>query len=166
MLTRAGFRAWLARPWTVVGIALAVVGILFVLVEAQSPSRLYWTGDAVLGHNRDGLVYYQVNGESYTVDDTRPVPAYNTPVTVYVDPADPSLALIEQPAKWIDAVAVTVWFLAAAGCLAWSGLDGVRRRRRRAQAHPADRYGEGLEADWVSRRLQRTRSESRRAPGP
>lgn len=148
-----GLREWLARPWTVVGLALAVVGVLFVLVWVQSPSMLYWTGEKVIGHNRDGLVYYRVDGENNTIDDTRPIPPYNTPVTVYVNPQEPSQALIEKPARWLDAVGVLGWFAAAAACLLWSALRPAVRRRR-AGSTAAD-YGDGLDPEWVSQRLKR-----------
>lgn len=149
-------REWLVRPWTAVGIALAVVGVLFLLIEAQSPSKLYWTGEAVVGHNRDGLVYYRVDGENYTVDDTRPVPPFNTPVTVYVDRHEPSQALIERPARWLDAAGVLMWFVLATGCLLWSALGPGVRKRRAAKAAAGERYGDGLDAEWVSRHLNRS----------
>lgn len=155
-------RDWLTRPLTVVGIALAIVGVLFLLMEAQSPSRLYWTGQAVAGTNSQGIVYYRVGGEQYTVDDTGPVPAHPTPVTVYVDPADPSQALLLKPTRWIDAVGVLVWFVAAGVCLMVSAIGGARRRRKRAElAHQGSGYGGGLDSDWISHHLERSQRRSR-----
>ncbi len=48
------------------------------------------------------------------------------PVTVFVDPADPTTARLDGVMRWVDLVFVTVWFVAAAGILTASAI--ARRR--------------------------------------
>ena len=113
-----------------VAIGLVVVGLLFLSVQVQSPSMLYWTGQPVQGTARQGLVFYAAGGEQYTLDNTGPDLADGTRVTVYVDRADPSHALLLRPAKWVDAGAVSIWFVAAAALLVLAPLRRAWRRRR------------------------------------
>jgi hypothetical protein len=140
-----------------------VVGLLFALVEAQSPSRLYWTGDPVAAINSGGIVYYTVRGEQYTVDDPGPVPAHDTPVTVYIDPADPGQALLSRPTRWVDAAAVLGWFVAALGCLVVPGLRRAAVVRRRAR-NPVGASDETSESAWIGHYLERSQPPARRPP--
>jgi hypothetical protein len=155
--------AALLRPSSGVALALLVVGLLFLLAELQSPSRLYWTGDAVSGTNSGGIIYYQVAGEDYTLDAPGAPPAHDTPVTVYVDPDDPGQALASRVTKWVDAGAVLVWFVAAAGCVILPAVRSTSRRRRSAASGAGGpTFGDGLSADIVQRHLD----EMRRPPRP
>lgn len=138
MSTRA-VRDWLRRPSTFAAAGLVLIGCLFIAVEAQSPTHVYWTGQSVQGSNQGGIVFYRVHGEQYSLDDTDAVPPRPTPITVYYDPSDPSQALYDKPTRWIEAGAILVWFVAAAAFLVFSALR--RRRRRRAAEH---------ETDWIS----------------
>ena len=157
-----GLKNWFAHPSTKVATGLLLLGLLVVLVQSSFPTWLFWTGDRVSGTNHEGLVYYRIRGEQYTVDDPRPVPAHDVPVTVYVDPSDPSQALLERPGVWIDAGFDLVFFVAAAGCLVFAAARRSRRRRLRAAQDQPDRgFGEGLEPDWIARQLER----NRRPPG-
>jgi hypothetical protein len=139
---------------------MLLVGVLLVLVQSSFPTWLFWTGDRVSGTNHEGLVYYRVDGEQYTVDDPRPVPAHDVPVTVYVDPGDPSNALLDRPGVWIDAGSVVLCFAAAAGTLVVSAVRRSRRRRSAAAAGVPG-FGEGLESDWVTRHLEQHRLRPR-----
>ncbi len=162
----ARFRDWLGtallRPSSGVALALVVVGVLFMLAELQSPSRLYWTGDAVTGTNSGGIIYYRVAGHSYTLDAPGEAPAHDTAVTVYVDPDDPGQALADRVTKWVDAGLVLVWFGAAAGCLAVAALRRTSGRRRVAAAHAGGAtFGDGLSPDLMQRYLDQTRRPPR-----
>jgi hypothetical protein len=155
--------AALRRPSSGVALALAIVGVLFILAELQSPSRLYWTGDAVTGTNSGGIIYYQVAGEDYTLDAPGDAPAHDTAVTVYVDPDDPGEALASRATKWVDAALVLVWFVAAVGCLALAALRRTTGRRRAAASSVGGAtFGDGLGADIMQRHLD----EIRRPPRP
>jgi hypothetical protein len=155
MALKAGWGDWLARPATRAAIVLAIVGVLFVLVEAQSPSRVYWTGEAVHGMNSGGIVYFRVHGEEWTLDAPGPAPAHDTPVTVYVDPRDPGSALLLRPTRWIEAVSVLAWFVTAAGLMIVPPLRRARRRRIGLRTP-----GES-ESEWISRYAARPPTMSR-----
>jgi len=71
-------------------IALFVVGTLFVLAEAQSPSLLQWTGTAVHNVQSGGIAYYSFHGQNYTLNVDSPDKWSST---IYLDPADPSNAM-------------------------------------------------------------------------
>ena len=73
-----------ALPWTLAALGLAVLWVLLFLAEIQSPNWMYWSGRTVQGSNQGGIVFYQVHGQTYTIDDPdrrrrtrrrRPVPA-------------------------------------------------------------------------------------------
>lgn len=169
MTAPARFKDWLTtaatRPSTGVALALVVVGLLFALAELQSPSRLYWTGDAVTGTNSGGIIYYRVDGEDFTIDASGAAPTRATPVTVYVDPDHPGQALPSRPTRWVDAGLILVWFVAAAACL---GVAALRRtstsRRQAASGRSGPTFGDGLGSDLVERYLDQTRRPPRPPP--
>lgn len=127
------FREWLGQRTTIAAIALVVVGLLFVALEAQSPTAMYFTGSRVTGTIEGGIVYYNVNGSHYTQD----YPAVSTPpdgarISVYYSPDNPSTALVDRPTRWIEAIAILFWFAAAVVLLVVGALRGRARRRRNA----------------------------------
>ncbi len=130
-------RDWLGATSTKLAAVLLTVGLVFVYLESQSPTHVYWTGDTTTGTIRDGLVYYRVDGVGYTLN-TEATPARPTPITVYYDRDDPSQALYERPTKWVEGPAIAVWFVAAAVCLV---VGPLRRRRSRSRGRS--------EPDWV-----------------
>lgn len=146
---RRHLRDWWAHPSSKVAIGLALVGVLVVLLLAQLQDRWYWTGDAVHGINEGGLVYYHAGGREWTVDDPGPAPAHATPVTVYVDPDDPSRAVLDGPLRWIDTGFVLVWFVAALGLVLGSAMKRARARRRPLP--------DGHDPEWISRYLDTQR---------
>jgi hypothetical protein len=131
-------------PYRNAALVLLVLGVLCLLVELQSPSLIFWTGERVQGTNDGGLVYYTVDGQERTLDAGGDPPSRPVPVAVYADPADASRDRVSGPAKWFDAAFVTVPF-AAAGVLVLVGV--VRRRggpswpRRGGPAVRPDRAG-------------------------
>lgn len=133
----AAVRNWFGHPSTIGAIVLVVVGLLFLGMLAQSPTRIYWTGDQVPGTVEGGLVYYRVAGEQYTVDDTGRTPADGTRVTVFVDSGDPTQALLNRPVRWIDAGSVVVWFVAAGVLLGVAALRRSRTADRRRELERA-----------------------------
>ena len=139
----AAMREWLRATSTLVAAVLVLVGLVFVYLESQSPSRVYWVGDTTSGTIRDGLVYYRVDGQGYTINTDR-YPARPTPITVYYEPSDPSQALYSRPTRWVEAGAIAVWFVVAAVVLA---AAPVRRRRARRRG--------ATEPDWARAYLTR-----------
>ena len=121
------------RPYRVGATVLLVLGVLCLLVELQSASLVFWTGERVPGTNDGGIIYYTVDGQNRTLNDPREAPARPEPVVVYADPEDSSRDRSSSLARGFDAVFVFSPFVAAAGVIT-VGL--VRRRgfRRRVAA--------------------------------
>lgn len=138
-MSSGAVRQWLRRPSTFAAAALVLVGCLFIAIEAQSPTHVYWTGQSTQGTNDGGIVFYRVHGEQYSLDDTDAVPPHPTPITVFYDPSDPSQAMYNKPTRWIEGAAILVWFVAAPACLT---LAALRRRRRRRNAE--------ADTDWLA----------------
>jgi hypothetical protein len=134
-------REWLARPSTVVAIALVVLGLGFVGLVAQSPNRLYWVGERVTGTIDGGIAYYRVDGEEYSLDDTGSPRPDGTRVTVYVDHDEPSEALLRRPVMWVEGGAILSCFAAALLVLL---LAPVRRNLRSRHRSPDLR----VDAHW------------------
>lgn len=127
------FRDWLVLRSTIGAIALLVLGILFVTIEAQSPNWVYFTGDHVTGTVQEGLVYYRVDGRDYTQDDTRnPTGADGSKVSVYFFHDAPEDGRIDQPTRWIEGATMVLWFAAAVLLVSVSAV----RRSRRSQHSP------------------------------
>ncbi len=115
----------------------AVIGVLFLFAELQSSDTLLWTGRAVASIEKGGLDYYSFKGRSYTLDvPEEQVSEPAKPVTVYVDPSNPNLAIKDNPAaRWFEASFVCLPFLAALATF----LAGLARRRRFARPHGGPR---------------------------
>jgi hypothetical protein len=115
---------------------------------------LQWTGTAVRAVENGGITYYSFNGQTYTLDVTSPV---KNPVTVYVDPAEPSTAMFSNPLfRWTDITSVGGPFAASVLLLTL----GVARRSRRRHLKEHDLgvlYGTGLDSRAMSRLLERQR---------
>ena len=120
-----------ALPWTLVALGLAVLWGLLFLAEIQSPNWMYWSGKTVQGSNQGGIVFYRVHGQTYTIDDPGATPAHATPETVWYKPGDPSTALLDRPARLVEAGI----FVTLAGATVLTFGTGVTRgaiaRRRR-----------------------------------
>jgi hypothetical protein len=155
----AVLRDWVTRGTTWLAVLFVLMGILFALLEAQSPSRLYWTGQAISATSTGGIVYYRVHGERWTVDDPRDSGATTHRTTVYVDPADPGNAVVQSPTRWADAFGVVGWFVAAVVCLSVPALGRARRRRkrRRASRRAASIAAGEPDSDWFAHYLERSR---------
>jgi hypothetical protein len=73
---------------------LFVFALLAMLVGLQSPDRVLWTGQQVVGTEHGGIVTYWWHGQSYSLD----VPGYGSSkaVSVYLDPGNPSQAMVDN----------------------------------------------------------------------
>lgn len=131
--TRGGSDDFL-KPYRFGAALFLVVGVLCLLVEVQSPSLVYWTGERVQGTNEGGIIYYTVDGDNRTLNDPREPPPHPVPVTVYADPDDASRDRPAGLARAVDAVFVLGPFVVAGGVTA---LGVVRRRRIRRRAAAA-----------------------------
>ncbi|GAB2584139.1 hypothetical protein [Microlunatus antarcticus] len=121
----------LLRPYRIAAVVLIVLGVLCVLVELQSPSLVYWTGERVTGTNDGGIVFYSVDGQDRTLNDPREAPVRPEPTVVYADPEDGSRDRLAGVGKAFDAVFVLTPFVGAGAVLV---VGVVRRRSRRRVA--------------------------------
>ena len=113
-------------------VAFLVLGSLFLLAAVQSPSMLQWTGTAVHNVESGGIAYYSFNGQTYTLNVPSPEQWSST---IYLDPADPSIAIFSNTVtRWTDLAAVGGSFAASVLLLALGFARKARRRRRRLQA--------------------------------
>ena len=100
----ARVRKWFDGAGWFVGLAvtLFVFALLAVLLGLQSPDRLLWIGQQVVGTEQRGIVSYQWHGQTYSLD----APGYgsSTSITVYLDPGDPSQAMIDNIADRVAAI--------------------------------------------------------------
>ncbi len=129
------------RPYRVSAIVLLVLGVLCLLVELQSPSTIYWTGERVLATDDAGIIFYTVDGQQRTMNDPHEAPLQPKAVVVYADRDDSSRDRVAGYGKVFDTVFVLTPFVAA-GAVIMMGL--VRRQRfRRHVAEVAVRRAQG-----------------------
>ena len=92
----ARVREWYDGSGWFVGAAvvLVVFALLALLVGLQSSDRVLWTGQQVVGTEHQGIVTYWWHGQSYSLDE----PGFGSAraVSVYLDPADPSNAMLDS----------------------------------------------------------------------
>ena len=139
----ARVRNWFDGAGWFVGLAVAlfIFALLAVLVGLQSPDKLLWTGQQVTGTEQRGIIYYTWQGQSYTLDAS----GYGSSkaVSVYLDPGDPSHAVIDNVADRV--VAGLLIGVPVAGGLALLAVGGTRnyrwarRNAKRAREDPRER---------------------------
>ena len=125
MLTRV--RKWFDGAGWFVGAAvvLLVFSLLAVLAGLQVPDSVLWTGQQVTGTEQQGLVYYRWQGQSYSLD----VSGFGSSkaVSVYLNPGDPSQAMVDNVP---DRVLAGLFVLGpAAGAVVLLVVGGTRNYR-------------------------------------
>lgn len=130
----ARVRNWFDGAGWFVGLAVAlfVFALLAMLVGLQSPDRLLWTGQQVTGTEQRGVIYYRWQGQSYTLDAS----GYGSSqaVSVYLDPGDPSQAVVDNVFDRMAAVLlVGVPVAGGVALLAVGGTRNYRWARRNAK---------------------------------
>jgi hypothetical protein len=135
-------------------VALFVFALLAVLLELQSPDVVRWTGQRVVGTELGGIVSYRWHGQAYSLD----APGYGSAkaVSVYLDPADPANALIDNPIARAFEGSLVVVPLAGGLALLAAGLTR-RRRWARRRLRAASQGGQGLDPEFVARHLRELR---------
>jgi len=73
---------------------LVVFALLAALAGLQSSDSILWTGQQVTGTEQQGLVYYRWQGQSYSLDV--PGSGSSKAVSVYLNPGDPSQAIVDN----------------------------------------------------------------------
>ncbi len=148
------------RPW-LLGASLAVlIAVLMAVAAVLSPDHLLWNGRAVSGIDRAGIVEYSVSGISYhqafAAAPSAPGP---TPVTVYVDPANAEVVVLDRTsARLLEGSAVAVPAVIAILLVVVGTLRQRSLARRRAQARD-QRFGVGIDSEYMDQLLRRNRGD-------
>ena len=128
----ARVRKWYdGSGWFVAGaVVLLVIAALALLAGLQSPDRVLWTGQGVTGAERQGIVYYSWHGQSYSIDASGNGSAKD--VSVYLDPADPSQAMIDNiPDRVVAGLLIAGPVVAALVLLVLGGTRNYRWFRQK-----------------------------------
>jgi hypothetical protein len=138
--------------------ALFVFALLAVLLELQSSDAVRWTGQRVTGTETGGIVSYRWDGQTYSLD----APGYGSAkaVSVYLDPADPSNAMLDSPFLRLVEGSLVVVPVAGGVALLVAGLTR-RRRWERRQLRVAPETGQVLDQEFVARHLRELRHGNR-----
>jgi hypothetical protein len=134
-----------AGPLAVWAGLFVVLGLILIPVMFSS---VQWSGTAIKGVDRGGIVYYTYLGQNYSIDDTSSLNTH----TVYLDPKHPdtSAELGNPYARALDVAVVAVPFVIAAVLVGFSLRQRARRRSERE--HPKDGgFGQGLDPEFVRR---------------
>lgn len=137
---RRQLRGGPAAAWTAAFFAL---GLILAAIEF---STVQWTGTAVQGVERDGIVYYTYRGQLHSIDDTS---SFNTH-TVYFDPSDPdtSAQLGNGVREAVDVTIVAVPFLIGLTIVGFA----VRNRAIARRLSPkSGTFGHGMDPDALHR---------------
>jgi hypothetical protein len=127
-------RGWFdgAAGFVAGAIVLFAFALLALLLELQSPESVLWTGTPVAGTERGGIVFYEWAGQQLQFS----APGYGSAKTVivYLDPSNPSSALLDNNTDRVGpALFVGLPSLAGAGLLIFGGTRGWRWKRRNAK---------------------------------
>lgn len=142
-------------------IAMFIFALLAVVLVLESPDAVRWTGQRVVGYEIGGIVSYRWQGQTYSLD----APGYGSAkaISVYLDPADPSNAMIDNPISRTAEASLVVVPLAGGVVLLVAGLTR-RWRWARRQRRTANAAGHGQHQDWVARQLRELRHGQRNIP--
>lgn len=132
-------RGWFdGSGWFLAGAgALFAVALLSALLSLQV-DNLMWTGQKVTGTEQRGIVHYTWHGQSYTVDDTNSS-ASAAHVNVYLNPASPASAVIDNPMdRTITVLMVGVPVMAGIVLVVLGGTRSYRWKRRSVKRGTSD----------------------------
>ena len=124
-------RGWFDGAGWFVGLAavLFAFALLAVLLELQSPDLVLWTGHRVAGTEQGGIVSYRWAGQQYSLNANGYGSAQD--VSVYLDPANPGNAMIDNLPDRIVVTALIGAPVAGGLALIVAGLTRKPRRVRR-----------------------------------
>jgi hypothetical protein len=154
------------KRWCDGNVLLIISAVFFIAVGSILASLVFssvlWSGTAVQGVDRGGIVYYTYDGQTNSLDDTSRFYSH----TVYLDPERPDTsAVLGDPARKVfDVASVAIPFLIALVIIA----AGVRRERQFRRGSGADDpsvggFGHGLDPEVVHRLIERRRRADRGA---
>jgi hypothetical protein len=133
---------------------LVFCSVLGLLIEAQSPDKVLWTGTKVVGSEQGGIVLYRYQGQQYSLDGNGF--ADKQRVAVYLDPSNPDSAQTDS----LVVRAIDLGFTALPFALAFLVIGWGLYRRRSAETvrvREVREYGGGLDPEFVESYLKRLR---------
>ena len=127
----AQIRGWFdgAGAFVAGAVVLFLIAVLALLLELQLPTAVLWTGQAVTGTERGGIVFFQWHGQQRTFS----APGYGSAksVIVYLDPSNPGSAVLDSNSDRIwPGMFVGVPALAGTALLLAGGTRNYRWKRR------------------------------------
>lgn len=142
------------------GLLVAVVivcllaSVLGLAAVEQSPDKILWTGNRVVGREEGGIVLYRYNG----ADTNLAVPGHASKAhyTLYVDKSDPDNVIPDSRTDRVIQAGFTLGPLLVA-VLIISATLLTRRRQTRRLTESRDGYGQGINDDLVRRLLAERR---------
>lgn len=146
-------------PFGWAALLFVAIGSAFLQGLLTSAAGLVWTGQVVHGSEAAGVLSYTYNGRSFSYE----VPgSYRTgPVTVYVDPSDPSSYTLGGAVERVSGAASVLGPYAVAVAVFVGGSWRRRRNNRRhleaLNAHKE--FGWGINPVVIERMLQEKRGE-------
>jgi hypothetical protein len=130
----ARVRSWFDGAGWFVGLAAALFAfaLLAVLLQLQSPDLVLWSGTRVAGTEQGGIVTYRWHGQQYSINAVGYGSAKN--VSVYLNPGDPSNAMIDHIAtRILDAALIGAPIAGGVALLVAGGTRKYRWARRNAR---------------------------------
>jgi hypothetical protein len=147
-------------PFSGLGIACWIVGLVFVVAILLSPNGWGWWLDvhSVQGSEVDGLVYYSVHGANFTLSDPKSLGGGpRRQRTVYYLSSQPSDGSLSNTSTEVLDWGLTVGFGAAGLALLAVGFAMRARRNRLAKLRNPDSFGQGIPSDTIKAILDRNR---------
>lgn len=146
-------------PLSGFGIASWLVGLVMLGGILLTPNGWGWWLDvhSVQGHEIDGIVYYVVNGASYTLNDPQSFPGDRPrSKTVYYLPSQPDNASLHNTGNEVIDWGLTVGPGALGAVLLASGFAKRARRNKSAQSRDErNSFGQGIPAETIRALIQR-----------
>lgn len=137
-------------------VVLSFAGALWLLAVIQSTEVVLWIGRHVIGSEQGGIIFYRWQGHTYSLD----VPGFGAArhVSLYVNPGDPSVAMVDSPVgrAFADLLSASP-FIGALALVAAGPVRNWRQRRRKRLGRAPSGFGRGLDEDFVARRLEELR---------
>jgi hypothetical protein len=152
----ARLRSALEGNGFIISVAIFFVALGLILIPFVLLSSVQFTGTAVHGVDRGGIVYYSYKGQNYSLDDTSKFNSH----TVYFRPSRPDTTaeLGNTPMKVLDVVIVAIPFLIAFTIAGVEARRYWRYRRARNKPEPVG-FGQGLDHDVLRRLNEKRRRE-------
>ena len=129
-----------ARGYLLIAALIFAFGIIFLLVELQSPDLVIWNGRCVPAFYDGGVAHYTVAGQRFTADTPALTDRSPRTVTVCYYPSTINNGYIVHPAAyWVEGSLIAGPLAIAIILTAVGVLNSVRQLRRPSNLPPLPR---------------------------